>query len=102
MVLSIEPVFAMPFFTYILECADGSFYTGYTVDVGLRVAKHNSGKGGKYTRSKRPVKLLASWEFESRREAMQWEIRIKKLPRERKLGLVLDKWTFKNSTLGAE
>jgi Predicted endonuclease containing a URI domain len=92
----------MPFYTYILECADGSFYTGYTVNMDSRLSKHNSGKGGKYTRSHRPVKLLASWEFESRREAMQWEIKIKKLPREKKLELVLDKWTFHNSTLGTK
>ena len=45
-------------YMYVLECADGSLYTGYTTDVEKRLKTHNAGKGAKYTRARRPVKLL--------------------------------------------
>ena len=47
------------FYLYVLECADGTWYTGYTVDVAERVRAHNAGAGAKYTRSRLPVRLLA-------------------------------------------
>ena len=48
----------MPYYTYMLRCADGTFYTGYTTDTVRRTATHNSGKGAKYTASRRPVELV--------------------------------------------
>jgi putative endonuclease len=75
------------FTTYILECADGTLYTGWTDDIERRLQAHNSGCGAKYTRSRTPVRLLASWQFDSKQEAMRREYAIKKLPRAEKLKL---------------
>lgn len=70
---------------YILLCADGTLYTGWTNDLQKRIAAHNAGRGAKYTRGRRPVTLLYSEECASKREAMSREAAIKKLSRERKL-----------------
>ena len=75
-------------YTYILECADGSYYCGWTNDLEKRVAAHNAGKGGKYTRAHRPVKLVYYEEFETKEEAMQREWAIKQLERSEKEKLV--------------
>ena len=56
-------------YAYILECADGTFYCGWTNDLEKRVAAHNAGKGGKYTRSRLPVKLVYREEFDTKEEA---------------------------------
>ena len=76
-------------YTYILQCADGSLYTGWTNDLERRLAAHNAGRGGKYTRSRRPVKLVYVEEFETPREARSREWHIKQLTREEKLKLIL-------------
>lgn len=77
------------YFLYILECADQTLYTGITTDVERRVAEHNdSVKGAKYTKARRPVRLVYSAEFENRSEATKEELRIKKLTRDEKLRLV--------------
>ena len=69
-------------FVYVLECSDSSFYCGITVDIKRRVEEHNtSKKGSKYTRSRRPVKLLKYWKVGSQSEAMKAENRFKKLSR---------------------
>jgi len=74
---------------YIVECADGSYYTGITTDVKRRINEHNySFKSAKYTRSRRPVKLLRTWEFENRSDASKEEYRIKKLSRKSKESLL--------------
>ncbi len=73
---------------YIVRCVDGSLYTGYTNNVEQRVATHNAGKGGRYTRSHLPVTLLASWSFKSKNEALRAEHTIKRLPREQKWRLI--------------
>lgn len=74
---------------YIVECVDGSLYTGITIDIDRRVLEHNSNKkGAKYTRNKRPVKLIISFDFESRSLASKEEYRIKKLTRENKIKLI--------------
>jgi len=73
---------------YIVRCADGSLYTGYTNNVEQRVATHNEGKGGRYTRSHLPVTLLATWSFNSKGEALRAEHAIKRLPREQKWRLI--------------
>ncbi len=75
-------------FVYILRCADGSLYTGYTTDLERRFKQHQSGNGGKYTRTHRPVELVYSELCRTKRAAMRREIAIKQLPRRRKLALV--------------
>lgn len=75
-------------YTYIVRCADGSYYTGWTVDVQKRVEAHNSGKGAKYTRNKGPVELMYYETFESKQEAMSREYHIKKLSRAKKQELI--------------
>ncbi|MFP3155237.1 GIY-YIG nuclease family protein [Lachnospiraceae bacterium ZAX-1] len=78
----------MAAFTYILHCADGTFYTGWTNNLALRLVKHQNGKGAKYTRARLPV-YLAYWEaFENKSDAMRREAEIKKYPRKQKLALV--------------
>lgn len=86
----------MSHFVYILECADGTLYTGYTTDVKKRVAEHNGegasktsqAAGAKYTKGKRPVKLLYSEEYASRSAALKREYAIKQLRRIQKMKLV--------------
>ena len=73
---------------YMVQCIDGSLYTGYTTNVERRVHLHNAGKGARYTRSRRPVTLLASWSFPTKGEALRTERSIKQLPRAQKLHLI--------------
>lgn len=75
-------------YVYILECSDGSLYTGITNDLEKRIKTHNSGKGAKYTRCRLPVELKKSWEVENRSEASKMEYKIKKLRRDEKLKLI--------------
>lgn len=78
-------------FIYILECGDGSLYTGWTTDIDDRIKTHNSGQGAKYTRSRLPVKLVYFEEVEDRSAALKREAAIKKLTREKKLKLINSK-----------
>lgn len=78
------------YFAYILQCSDGTLYTGWTRDLEQRLLTHNSGKGAKYTRVRLPVSLLASWCFDNKIDAMRMEYAIKKLPRKTKLELIAD------------
>ncbi len=71
-------------YVYMVCCANGTLYTGYTINVERRVALHNAGKGGRYTRSHRPVSLVATWTFNSKGEALRAERELKRLPREQK------------------
>ncbi|MFA5742999.1 MAG: GIY-YIG nuclease family protein [Candidatus Paceibacterota bacterium] len=74
---------------YILKCADETLYTGITVDLSRRVKEHNSsGLGARYTRSRRPAKLIYSKKFSNRSDASKEESRIKKLSRKEKLDMV--------------
>ena len=75
-------------YTYILKCADGSFYTGWTNNLEKRLAAHNNGTGSKYTSSHRPVELVYFEEHETRHDAMSREVQIKKLTRKQKETLV--------------
>jgi putative endonuclease len=75
-------------YTYILRCADGTFYTGWTNDLDKRLKAHNEGAGAKYTRARLPVTLVYSEMFETKREARSRESAIKKLSREKKERLV--------------
>lgn len=76
-----------PNFIYIVRCADGTLYTGWTTDLDGRMAAHNSGAGAKYTRGRGPVSLLYSEVFETKGEALKRESQIKKLTRTGKLKL---------------
>ena len=75
-------------YTYLVRCADGTFYCGWTNDLDRRMQAHNEGRGAKYTRSRRPVKLIYWEEFSTREEAMRREAAIKKLSRKEKETLV--------------
>lgn len=75
-------------YTYILKCADGTLYTGWTNDLQKRLAAHNSGTGSKYTKTRLPVELIYFEEFEDKKEAMSREWHIKRLTREEKLTLI--------------
>jgi len=75
-------------FVYLLRCADGSLYCGWTTDVERRVAAHNTGRASRYTARRLPVELAVSWELESERAARSLEWHIKQLTRTQKLALV--------------
>ncbi len=75
-------------YTYIVECADGSLYCGWTNDLDKRITAHNEGKGAKYTKSRLPVKLVYFETFDTKEEAMRREWRIKQLCRAQKEKLV--------------
>ncbi len=77
------------FYTYMLRCADGSLYTGYTTDLEKRVEAHNLGKGAKYTRMRRPVELVYFEEHPSKQEAMRREALIKQMTKKEKEKLIL-------------
>ena len=76
-------------YCYIVECADGTYYTGWAIDPEKRVTVHNSGKGAKYTRTRRPVKLVYVEEQPDRSTAMKRERAIKKMTREKKQKLFM-------------
>ena len=75
-------------YTYIVECSDGSLYTGWTNDIEKRLKAHNLGQGAKYTKSRRPVRLVYTEEFETKEEAMSREYAIKRLSRTQKMLLI--------------
>ncbi|MGF7127072.1 putative endonuclease [Natronobacillus azotifigens] len=89
--------------TYILECRDGSLYTGYTNNLMRRLKMHENGKGAKYTRGRGPFQLKFWLSFETKREAMQKEYQIKQMTKQEKQlliekyqkGLVIDEDTEK-------
>ncbi|PSP80455.1 endonuclease [Halobacteriales archaeon QS_1_68_20] len=78
----------MTHFVYILECADGSYYTGYTTDVERRVREHEAGDGAKYVRGRTPLEVVHVERFDSKSAAMSREYEIKELPRRQKERLV--------------
>lgn len=78
----------MSYYAYVVKCADGSFYTGYTTDVERRVAEHDAGEGASYTRGRTPVELVHVEAFNSRSAAMSREHAIKQLTRREKERLV--------------
>jgi putative endonuclease len=81
----------MPYFVYILECSDKTYYCGYTVDLEKRLSAHNSSKyGAKYTSGRRPVSLKYSEKFETLSEALKRERQIKKLSHSEKAILFKD------------
>jgi putative endonuclease len=78
----------MSCYCYILECADGTFYTGWTTDPERRVSQHNKGIGAKYTSTRRPVKLVYLETHPNRVDAMKRELAIKKMKRAQKIKLM--------------
>ena len=78
-------------YAYILQCADGTFYTGWTNDPEKRLAAHNNGTASKYTRVRRPVSMVYYEAFETKEEAMRREYAIKQLTRSEKLALIRTK-----------
>jgi len=81
----------MGWFVYMLRCGDGSLYTGYTDDVLRRLAVHQSGKGGRYTRSHLPLELVYQEELPDKSAALRREAAIKGLSRQEKLALIAGK-----------
>jgi len=75
-------------YCYVLECCDGSLYTGWTTDPARRLRDHNAGRGSRYTRARRPVRLVHLEELGDRASAMKREREIKRLSRARKDRLV--------------
>jgi putative endonuclease len=73
---------------YILECNDGTLYTGWTNDIDKRFKAHNDGKGAKYTKGRRPLKLVYLEELETKSEALKRENKIKKMTKDKKRQLI--------------
>lgn len=86
-------------YTYILRCSDGSLYCGWTNDIEKRLAAHNSGKGGRYTRSRCPVALVYLEEFETKQEAMSREWHIKQLTHAQKEALIASRYAADKDSL---
>lgn len=78
----------MPWYVYILRCADGTLYTGMTDDVEKRLKAHRAGKGAKYTRGRGPLELIYTEQLPDKSSALKREIAIKKLTRAQKLMLL--------------
>lgn len=83
-------------YVYILRCADGSLYTGWTNDLEKRVKTHNAGKGAKYTKTRLPVELVYYEEYEEKGEALSREFSIKKLKKTAKENLILKQYIDNN------
>lgn len=79
------------YYFYVLLCADGTFYGGYSIDVEARVATHNAGKGAKYTKTRRPVRLLYQEAFTNEHDALSAEWHFKHQSRKAKEAFLADK-----------
>ena len=86
-IYSISNPALMTYYCYILECADGTYYTGWSTDPERRLAQHNTGHGARYTRSRRPVELVYAEKQPDRSSAMRREFAIKRLSRAKKRAL---------------
>lgn len=78
-------------YTYVVECSDGTLYTGWTNNLEKRIACHNAGKGAKYTKTRRPVTLVYCETFEKKEDAMRREYAIKQMSRKEKESLISKK-----------
>jgi putative endonuclease len=78
----------VPHYFYFARCADGSLYAGSTNDLKAREAKHNAGKGAKYTRARLPITIIYSEEFATVNEALKREAEVKKWKREKKMEMI--------------
>jgi putative endonuclease len=86
--LPVDGIVLFVYFVYILRCADGTLYTGSTNDVDARVAKHNVGRGAKYTAGRRPVEAVYQESHDSRSAALKRESQLKQWTRARKEALI--------------
>ena len=77
-------------YTYIVKCRDNTYYTGWTKDLDRRMKAHNSGTGAKYTRSRRPVRLVYYEAYRTKEEAMRREREIKRMSRKEKEKLLAE------------
>ena len=77
-------------YTYIVKCRDNTYYTGWTKDLDRRMKAHNSGTGAKYTRSRRPVRLVYYEAYRTKEEAMRREAAIKKMYKKEKEKLIAE------------
>lgn len=77
-------------YMYVVKCSDNTLYTGYTTDLKRRIDTHNAGKGAKYTRNRRPVTLIYTETFESKKAAMQAEYAFKQKTRSQKLAYIAE------------
>jgi len=78
----------MPWFLYIVECADSSYYTGITTNIDRRIEEHNAGKGAKYTQGRAPVQLAYTETFEDRSSASKREYEVKSFSKVQKKNLI--------------
>ena len=76
------------FFVYIVQCSNGTYYTGFTNNLENRIALHNSGNGAKYLKGKLPVRLVYAKEYKYYKNALKAERQLKKLTRKQKLNLI--------------
>jgi putative endonuclease len=86
----------MPWFLYLIECSDGSLYTGIATDVDARFEKHLNGTGARYTRSRKPVRVLVSFELEGRSQASRAEYWVKRLSATEKWALIAGERTLES------
>ncbi|MCL4247426.1 MAG: GIY-YIG nuclease family protein [Anaerolineae bacterium] len=86
------------YFLYVLECADHSLYTGIAADIRKRLAQHNAGRGAAYTSTRRPLRLLAAWQFTSRGAALKAEAAFKGQSRAQKLAVIESSAPFREGT----
>lgn len=84
-------------YVYMLRCKDGTLYTGYTNNLDARLQKHESGKGAKYTRGRGPFTVEIAISFDTKKEAMQQEYRLKQMPRKQK-----ERWIIRERKGGRE
>lgn len=91
----------MPFWTYMLHCADRSFYVGHTDNLEIRVAQHDAGEISGYTQTRLPIKLVWSQEFATRIEALEAERQIKGWSRAKKLALIRGDWKLISKLAGS-
>lgn len=90
------------YYIYLVECKDKTLYCGVTTDLARRVKEHNEGtKGAKYTRARRPVKVVWSARARTRARAQQREAEIKKLPKTKKLKLISESVITRSSNMRA-
>lgn len=76
------------YYIYVVECGDGTLYTGYTVNLEKRIKAHNDGKGAKYTRGRTPIVLKYYEEFECKNDALKRESEIKSFSKTKKVDLI--------------
>ena len=78
----------MPYYFYLARCADDTLYSGYTVNIKEREQRHNEGRGARYTKARRPVKIVYSEEYQTKSEAMKREYEVNQWTKNQKMDLL--------------